>query len=290
MKYSCEKCLFETNQKQKYDKHMISTRHKNIEDENIMHLQCNICNKKYSSRSGLWNHKKTCKVQTAIENTVITTNNVYNKDLLLEQLIKEIENLKNIICNNNNNSNKETTTTNITNEITEIKEVKEMKNEFNNNFNINFFLNEKCKDAMNIKDFIRSLQVDMNDLETIENEGYMNGMSHVIQKKLSAHSIYKRPIHYEINHKKQNKAIHIKYNDMWKKETNQKKPLLLKTIHRIDEIVFDKYRDVKDSISKEEHPRMEKELMMGSYESVREEVSNMVLEKVQIDDHLINNS
>lgn len=71
--------------------------------------------------------------------------------------------------------------------------------------------------------------------------------------------------------------------DEWKTETDKKKPLLMKTMEKLDGRIYDVYRDVKNTISKEDHPRMERELMKGSYETNREEVSSKVLEKIKID-------
>jgi hypothetical protein len=111
-------------------------------------------------------------------------------------------------------------------------------------------------------------------------------MSEIIQEKLNMHSIYKRPIHYEIVSDQKDNAIHIKHNDKWNTETDKKKPLLTRVMQRIDEKVFEEFRKVKDEIH-EEHPKIEKHLLMGSYEDIRNEVGKNVLKNVKIDDGVV---
>lgn len=259
-KYICEKCNFETTNKIRYENHIETKKHKNLEDESRLHYTCNKCNKIYNTNVSLWRHKKNCKVipQTYSDKDVIKE--MQDKINVLENII--MEHIKkepiNVAINNNNSNNN------------------------SGNFNINLFLNEKCKNAINIKEFIRQVLFDFNDLVTIENKGYVDGMAEVIQNKLENHSIYERPIHYEVKNDK-DKSIHIKYKDEWKTETDKKKPLLMKTMEKLDERVYDVYRGVKETISKEEHPRMERELMKGSYTTNREEVSTKVLEKIKIE-------
>jgi hypothetical protein len=276
-KYKCEKCVFFTQNKKKYEMHLQTNKHKNVVDEDKKHFNCPNCKKVCNTREALWYHKKKCdnKNNITIENEnktheekdiikkemqemqekIVFLENIVMQYIKKEQPIQEIKTINNNVSNSNNN----------------------------NTNNINIFLNEKCKDAINIKDFIQSLFVDMNDFLKIENNGYILGMSEIIQEKLNSHSIYKRPIHYESISDKKDNAIHIKHNDKWNTETDRKKPLLTKAMQRIDEKVFEEFRKVKEALQ-EKHPNVEKNLMMGSYEDIRAEVGKNVLKKLKIDE------
>jgi len=275
-KYKCEKCFFFTQNKKKYEMHLQTNKHKNVVDEDKKHFNCPNCKKVCNTREALWYHKKKCdnKNNTTIENEHKTQQ---EKDIMkkeMQEMQEKIVFLENIVMQY---IKKEP--------VQEIKTINNnLSNSNNNNTNnINIFLNEKCKDAINIKEFIQSLFVDMNDFMKIEDKGYIQGMSEIIQQKLNSHSIYKRPIHYETVKDQKDNAIHIKHNDKWNMETDKKKPLLTRVMQRIDERVFEEFRKVKDEIH-EDHPKIEKQLLMGSYEDIRNEVGKNILKKVKIDE------
>jgi hypothetical protein len=172
-------------------------------------LVCDICNKTYKSTVGLWKHKKMCSL---ISNETIKYNNKdesSDKELVMI-LLKENSDFKNMImklvengvnCNNNNNNN---------NNIT---------NSHNKAFNLNFFLNETCKNAMNISDFVDSLQLQLSDLESIGDIGYIEGISKIIVKSLKALDETERPIHCT---DKKRETFYIKDDDKWEKEDDNK--------------------------------------------------------------------
>ena len=137
-KYLCETCDYETSNKKDFDKHCDTQKHKNINfqhfstdlSQKIPRWECVSCNRTYKERTGLWKHRKIC--------TALCGETIDNKDLVL-MLIKENADLKNIMMEVIKNGTNNTTTTNM--------------NSHNKSFNLNMFLNETCKDAMNITDF-----------------------------------------------------------------------------------------------------------------------------------------
>ena len=180
-----------------------------------------ICGKNYNNRSGLWKHKQKCcyflssktsNVETDVSCSVNADNTILKiilqenkefKQLLIEQnkLMIELMNIHhNAVTNitNNNNNNNVITQNN------------------NNNFNLNFFLNETCKDAMNINEFIKSLDISPDDIEKFGRNGYVSGMTSLITKGLKALDITKRPIHCT---DLKREVLHIKdANNNWIKE------------------------------------------------------------------------
>jgi hypothetical protein len=171
------------------------------------------CGKNYATLSGLWKHKKTCDnintnfANNETEHDVKNSNNTASdKDELINYLIKENQEFKSMIlefvkkdsynqCNNTNT----------------------LSNNNNNNktFNLNFFLNETCKDAMNMKDFIQSLEMSLPELEKMGEVGFAEGMSRVFVDRLNQLDITKRPIHCS---DVKREIIHIKDDNKWEKD------------------------------------------------------------------------
>jgi hypothetical protein len=162
---------------------------------------CHNCNKGYKDRAGLWRHKQKCNL---LEDISPSSND--SKDELIEYLIKENKEIKdlilelakkdtyNCITNNNNNSHNKT-------------------------FNLQFFLNETCKDAMNIMDFVNSIQLQLSDLESVGKLGFVEGISNIITTNLKALDITKRPVHCTDNKRE---VMYIKDDNKWEKEDEQK--------------------------------------------------------------------
>jgi hypothetical protein len=222
--YYCVCCDYKTSRKSSYDKHVLSLKHiKNkhgpkMELECCKKLQkscnnnyiCKNCNKEYLNKSGLWKHKLKCKFN--IINQPFENN---NKDdiiqLLLKQnndLMKEHSDIKEIILeivkNGTNNNNNNTI------------------NSHNKAFNLNLFLNETCKDAMNISDFIESVKLQVTDLENVGKVGYIEGISNIIIKNLQALEVEKRPVHCT---DQKREVIYVKEDNIWEKEDEANKKL-----------------------------------------------------------------
>ena len=226
-KFFCDFCEIKTDNKKDYTKHLLTAKHKKNEYlTNIEHISpknpiihnCKNCNKNYKSRVGLWNHKKKCdskkdklinEEKTEDLNQEITPSMILNviqqnqefKDLLLEQNKIIIEMSKNSqinnTINNNNNSNNKT-------------------------FNLQLFLNETCKDAMNIMDFVDSIKIQLCDIESIGELGFVNGMSKLIIKHLNALDENMRPVH--CNDPKRD-SLYVKDSNVWEKEDPDNKKI-----------------------------------------------------------------
>jgi len=183
---------------------------------------CSNCNKEYLASSGLWYHLKKCKttlnqqvpkhepentlkLDTATVLEIIKQNQEF-KTLILEQQNKIIElSTKPNTVNNTSNSNNTNNTNNNT-----------------NTFNLQFFLNETCKDAMNITDFIQNLNIQIKELENVGNNGYVSGISEIILSRIKGLEVSKRPLHCT---DVKRETMYIRDENEWNKDTEEKTKL-----------------------------------------------------------------
>lgn len=233
-KYYCEDCDYNTDRKSNINNHYNSLKHKKevsgTKNKQILsnnNYICENCNKIYQTTSGLWKHKKCCsnyndtqndnKCQEITSELVIeiVKQNQEFKELIVKQN-KENQELQKqmleVIKNGTNNTN--------------------MNNNNNNNnktFNLQLFLHEECKDALNIAEFVTSIKVQLEDLETTGKLGYVEGVSRIINKNLNELEQTKRPIHCS---DVKREVLYIKNEDQWIKE-NETKPILTKAIRQI---------------------------------------------------------
>jgi hypothetical protein len=185
---------------------------------------CKKCDKGFISRNGLWKHKKKCEIKP--ENITMTLeeepeNNQYSTDLILE-LLKQNQEFKELIIEQNKQMLEISNDRNITNNITQ-------NNTNNNKFNLNVFLNETCKDALNFSDFLESLILTFTDFENFGPLGYCGGISNILVKGLNQLDISKRPIHCS---DLKREVIHIKNNDTWHKDDDKQQ--MIKAIKAIE--------------------------------------------------------
>jgi len=194
---------------------------KNEKNEPTDFHQCENCKKYYKTLSGLWKHKKKCSENSEDNNNCEPLN--ITPELVIE-IIKQNQNLQ----KQNNELQKQmlevikngTNNTNINNSN---------NNSNNKTFNLQFFLNEECKDALNISEFVSSIKVQLEDLETTGRLGYVEGVSRIINKNLNDLDQTKRPIHCS---DAKREVLYIKNDDQWIKE-NETKPILTKAIKQI---------------------------------------------------------
>jgi len=212
--YFCKKCEYKTHNKKDYSKHMTTRKHldETILKQKVLPLVCN-CNTIFNSRTTLWRHKKICPIlnNTNIENKKEEENNldidVSDKNLILT-LIQQ-----------NNELQKQ---------MLEVIKTGSVHNTINNNnshnktFNLQFFLNETCKDAMNIMDFVDSIKIQLCDIESIGELGFVNGMSKLIIKNLNALAENMRPVH--CNDPKRD-SLYVKDANVWEKEDSENKKI-----------------------------------------------------------------
>lgn len=229
--FHCETCDYNTSNKKDYNKHCSTAKHQNGKNGNKMEINkspnysCE-CGKNYKSYSGFWKHKNTC-VQT---NNSSDTYSNHLHEITPELVLKVIEQNKelvNIISQQNSTINKlcdNNNSTNITNNNTQIN-----NSENNKTFNLNFYLNETCKNAMNIDEFVDNIKLSLEDLEYTGRKGYIEGISNIILKNLNRMGEYDRPIHCSDNKRQ---ILYIKRNNTWTKEEDDK-PILTKAIKAI---------------------------------------------------------
>ena len=205
--FNCKKCDFKCVYKSDYKRHLMTAKHKMITNDNIKTRKnekdnkCE-CGKIFKFSSGLSRHKKNCSYLFETKNELIQITNDTNTDkdkLILDLLAqnKELITMLNEtipkIGNNNNNT-------------------------INNHFNIQNFLNEDCKDAINFSEFIENIKVSFEDLEHQAEVGYINGVSKLFIENLQELGTHKRPIHCT---DKKRKTLYIKENNEWDKEGSQ---------------------------------------------------------------------
>ena len=241
--YNCEICQYITANKKDYVKHTRTSKHlkqvnlntlNNVIPENPQVMfKCKKCNKEYKARNSLWYHEKKCNAEVLHEenNESVTDDDIENKEetdmttinendmqsTIVELLKQNQEFQKQIIELMKENMGN---TTNITNNnITQN----------NNKFNLNVFLNETCKDALNLSDFLESLILTLTDFENFGPLGYCGGISNILIKGLSQLDISKRPIHCS---DLKREVIHIKNNDTWHKDDDKQQ--MIKAIKAIE--------------------------------------------------------
>jgi hypothetical protein len=248
--FYCNFCQYGTGKKSSYDNHLLSQKHSkrtmetkletggNQLCQNYAPLKytCDKCPKEFKNRSGLWKHKQKCNETNNLVNETV------DKDQLIlmlikqnSELIKETTGIKNMMLEvikngTHNHSNNNT-------------------NSLNKTFNLQFFLNETCKDAMNIMDFVETIKVQLCDLEKVGQIGYVEGISNIIVKNLNSLDETKRPVHCT---DAKREVLYVKDEDKWEKE-NKDKQKLRKVIK---EVAYKNSKMLKEYKSK--HPDCDK--------------------------------
>jgi hypothetical protein len=235
--YECCFCNIKTHNKKDYNKHILTKKHLKNADltafnksltknpQNSQQHNCDFCNKIYKSRVGLWYHKKKCTLKAenitiAVEEEPVPENNQYSTDLILE-LLKQNQEFKELILEQNKQMLEMSKDRNVTNNNNITQN--------NNKFNLNVFLNETCKDALNLSDFLESLILSLTDFENFGPLGYCGGISNILVNGLNKLDISKRPIHCS---DLKREVIHIKNNDTWHKDDDKQQ--MIKAIKAIE--------------------------------------------------------
>jgi hypothetical protein len=184
------------------------------------------CGREYTCRQGLWKHKKNCSTYKTPKKT---PDKEPESDLkILTNLVLDVVKQNQELVNQNSE---------LTNKIVDICKVGQTTNSITNSninshnktFNLNVFLNETCKDAMNITDFVESLKLQLSDLENVGRLGFVEGISNIIVKNLKEMDVHKRPVHCSDSKRE---VMYIKDEDKWEKE-NENKNKLRKVIKKV---------------------------------------------------------
>jgi hypothetical protein len=178
---------------------------------------CQICEKVFHTNAGLWKHKQKCLIEEKSDDENKNTKlNDTSQNNIIMMLIKKNDELQNMMMKVLENGTHNTTNN---------------TNSHNKAFNLNFFLNETCKDAMNIMDFVDSIKLQLSDLERVGELGYVEGISSIIVKNLKELDVTQRPIHCT---DKKRETIYIKDENQWEKDDERKK------MHKLVRKVADK--------------------------------------------------
>jgi hypothetical protein len=237
--FFCKECNFICCKKSNYDKHLTTRKHKNRTNleqkmpKNAEPFICKNCNKHYKAKSSLWYHEQKCGFSSSLsinENDDNDDNNDEINELkeFMKYLMKDNSEMKTMMMEVIKNG-----THNITH-----------TNSHNKAFNLQFFLNETCKDAMNMADFVDSIKFQLSDLERVGELGYVEGISNIIVEKLKCLDVTQRPVHCT---DKKRETIYIKDEDKWEKDEENDK------MHKIIRRVSDKNARLLPKF-KEAHP------------------------------------
>jgi len=228
--FFCKRCDYTTCKKSSWNKHLTTSKHNsNIIEIVSNNTLCTNCNKKYKDRSGLWYHMKKCKKNSNNGNNgkveqnselkilaelfkIQMNDNQEFKELLLEQnkqlMEKNMENQKlqqqllEMACKMGSTTNTNTNT-NCNN---------------NNQFNLQFFLNETCKDALNLTDFVEQIKLQLSDLDMIGRVGYVEGITKIFLRNLKDIDVCKRPIHCS---DLKRETLYVKDKNAWEKANGE---------------------------------------------------------------------
>jgi hypothetical protein len=279
--YICDNCKYKTANKKDFNKHLSTRKHLKLgsgsivevlEEKNPKKFDCK-CGKEFLTHGGFWKHSKKCvpKAYMVLEGNDyqdISNNEIKVLTSLVMDVVKQnqeltkqmIELSKTSIITNNNNCN---------------------NNTINNKFNLQVFLNEKCKDALNISEFIDSLKISFHDLENVGTLGFVEGISKIFLKGLKQLDITKRPIHCS---DLKRETMYIKEQNIWEKDSEDKNKLkmVIKNIAHKNTKVIPFWRDAnptcKDSQSKKNDQYMK--ILYESMGPCNEEEDNMNYDKI----------
>jgi len=274
--FTCEACKFKCYKEYNYKAHLATPKHQKF-TKVYQSLQKNatlsnslvcVCSKKYSTRMGLWKHKQKCIFVKNLTNDTSDTNeivlpdlkdiNSIDKDGIIIKLLKDNEEIRQILkevipkMGNNTTINNNNNTTN---------------NNTLNNFNLNFFLNEQCKDALNISEFVESLKITFDDLLYSKKNGLVQGISNVMIRGLKELDIYKRPIHCT---DKKRETMYIKDKEKWEKDETHE--IMKNTI----EMIADKERNALQIWTENNPDWMETEQKQIAYLTMLRNISEPI--------------
>tara|TARA_B110001452_G_scaffold266213_1_gene272506 strand:+ start:1359 stop:2309 length:951 start_codon:yes stop_codon:yes gene_type:complete len=230
-KFYCENCDYNGKKKSDFDKHLMTRKHKlatNATLKSPQNIWSCLCGKSFKHSSSLYRHKKKCikkednKCLDCSENLLETFTNMLSKDMIME-IIKENGEIKELICKQSEKIEEQhkqiTEMLPKLNAITNINNINNTAN-IKQKFNINIFLNEKCKDALNMDEFISKIEVTLQQLDITKNKGLAEGLSNVLIENMNKLSLYERPMHCTDIKRE---TLYIKDNDAWEKDIDKTK-------------------------------------------------------------------
>jgi len=242
--YKCDKCDYSTSRRFNYLKHIKTDKHKSLllgdtpemsdssppNPDNTSGHRCPNCDRKYMAQRSLWRHSKQCQSSSNPETvdkgafdifkTTIAELNKMNQiqnSQMMQMFAAFIEASKNMIVSSQQASQAtNTTNSTTTNNLTVNGDITNTNNSNNKTFNLNMFLNETCKDAMNMSDFVKTIELDTEDMQNVGAHGYVKGVSNILINNLEKTDIHKRPIHCSDSKRD---VLYIKDDDKWERDS-----------------------------------------------------------------------
>ena len=306
--YTCEKCNYLCKWKSEWSRHLGTAKHKNqlfsnfcqpeateksSHDESKQKYICNFCASEYKDKSGLWRHNKKCngtlnvltaeQVNNDLNNNNNNNNNNNSKTDIVLTLLKENQEFrnmmveqaaeyKNIIAEQNSRIIELINKKNIVNHVTN-----------NNQFNLNVFLNEICRDAMNMNDFIENIEIQMKELENVANNGYVVGISDIILSRLKQLDVSKRPLHCT---DLKRETLYIKDQNEWNRdsEDNSKLKNMITKVARKNYRKIPKWREQNPECQEPENEKYSFCITM-----MRNSLGDLGDEQIRLDEKIVRN-
>ena len=304
LKYRCDCCNFLSSNKKDYTRHLSTAKHKlviygNKKTPKNPKLICSHCNKEFRFLSGLSRHLKTCNLlKTTSGTTVNTINGVQDKDIStynslinVVDVLKQNQEFKELMIEQSRQlqlqqkENKE-----LHKQLVEVVKYSNnhiqnqtINNTTHNKFNLNFFLNTTCKDAMNMSDFIENINVNFKDIENIGKNGYISGMTDMILSRIRDLDITKRPLHCT---DLKRETMYIKENDEWSKDSPENTKLrdMITIVAKQNCNVVPLWRQQHPECNNYEHPNYNL-----CFDIMRNTLGSVGTEHVRLDNKVIKN-
>jgi hypothetical protein len=238
---------------------------------------CKNCSKVYTERSGLWRHSKKCKPTEIVSENEVIANQETNKMKLTEEtvleLLKQNNEFKTLLVEQQNKITELTNRVMVTNN----------NNITHNQFNLNFFLNETCKDAMNITDFIENIDVQLTELENVGHSGYVTGITDIILSRLKKLDISKRPLHCT---DLKREVLYIRDENEWNKDNPDKS----KIKNMITKVASKNYRKIPQwRIENPECKELEHQQYEFCIKLMRNSLGDLGDEQIKLENKIIKN-
>jgi hypothetical protein len=282
-KFFCFICNYNTSRNSQYNRHLLTAKHKKSTIFNNFQQKSSIftceCGKIYKERTGLYRHKKKCDYKQEFSNEIINKEEksiLLDKEGLIIELLKQNKELLEIVKNG---------TSQIVNNNT-------MTNCNNKTFNLQVFLNETCKNAMNLSEFIENMTVELPDLENMGKLGYVEGVTNIIIKNLKALEITQRPIHCT---DEKRETVMIKDNNVWFKEGDDRENLrkIISSVISKNIILLAEYQEkypdcnTYDSHRSDEYTKIIMETATNQGEKKKEKIFRLIAREVAINKSIL---
>ena len=288
-KYNCKKCYFITCKKTDYTRHLETQKHKNNKNDDLLMTDDDFknekneknekiyycqCGKKYKYKQGIHVHRKKCNFknsltdinennqETALTTTIKEESDISYKTMFLD-MMKQNKELQNTICEMIPKMGNTVNTTNNTNNI--------------NNINVTVFLNDKCKDAISMTDFIKTIDISLDDLYVTKNKGLIGGISNIFVNQLNKLPLVQRPIWCS---DKKRKRLFIK-EDTWTEDTdNIKTAQAIKSVSVLQTKNINKYTKEKPNWIKNDKEKDDYIYIVKTTTDNVEDKTNPIIDKM----------